>query len=276
MKRTRLLVFLILSLFILDIKAQSFNSLLGDESILYAQTKQMNQFFRRFNAEENTRGDRYFPGDKDYRNADLRKRYLNILFDNQNASITESLRDQFMTDVLNTKNPSYLDFHGGQWFAEVKTNFSFQGKEETVTLYMKLEEENQGFKWVISNVYFSQFQQMFHNQENGDQHFLHPLSHELDFMNLVKVFKDKEYVEQYTSKEYHPDYLSLFLYEFKKGNLIFKTVTGLKFHFFQVPGWYFEVSEFNRPGTNSGWLISTMLKLNENDKGLLLKYIYHE
>lgn len=259
-----------------DAEAQSFNSLLGDESILYAQTKQMNQFFRRFNAEESTSGDRYYPGDNNYRSNDLRRRYLNILFDNQNASMTDLLRNQFVSDVMNPGAPAYLDFHGGQWFAEVTTRFLYMGKEESVTLFMKLESENQGHKWVISNVYFSKFQQMFNDQENGEQHFLHPLSHELDFMNLVKVFKDKNYVEQYTSGEYHPDYLTLFLYEFKKGSLVFKTVTGVKFHFFQVPGWYFEVSEFNRPGTNAGWLISTMMKLNENDKDLLLKYLYHE
>ena len=32
---------------------------LGDESALYAQTKQVNQFFRRFNGEEDYKGERY-------------------------------------------------------------------------------------------------------------------------------------------------------------------------------------------------------------------------
>jgi hypothetical protein len=256
--------------------AQSFNSLLGDESILNAQTKQVNQFFRRFNAEESTSGNRYYPGDKDYRNPDLRKKYLNILFDNQNASLTDPLKNSFISAVLNPGSPAFLNFHKGQWFAEVNTNFTYLGKEEPVTLYLKLEEENQGYKWVITNVYFRKFHEFFHNQNTGDQRFLHPLSHELDFMNLIRVFKDKEYVEQYTAKEYHPDYLTLFLYEFKKGNLVFKSVSKVKFHFFQIPGWYFELSEFNRSGTNAGWLISSILKLNDNDKDLLLKFLYHE
>ncbi len=276
MNKVHWLVFTAILLLTPGLKAQSFNSLLGDESILYAQTKQMNQFFRRFNAEESSAGDRFYPGDKDYRNAFLRKRYLNILFDNQNASITDPLKDKFIDDVLNPVAPAYLDFHAGQWFAEVTTKFLYQGKEEPVTLFMKLEKENLGYKWVISNVYFRHFQLMFHNLDNGSQRFLHPLSHELDFMNLVKVFKDKEFVEQYTASDYHPDYLTLFLYEFKKGNLLFKTVNNVKFHFFQVPGWYFEVSDFNRSGTNSGWLISSLLQVNESDKELLLKYLYHE
>jgi len=273
----KFLIFLSVSLlFAGNLDAQSFNSLLGDESILNAQTKQVNQFFRRFNAEESTSGNRYYPGDKDYRNPDLRKKYLNILFDNQNASLTDPLKNSFINEVLNPGSPAFLNFHEGQWFSEVNTNFTYQGKEEPVTLYLKLEEENQGYKWVITNVYFRQFHEFFHNQNTGDQRFLHPLSHELDFMNLIRVFKDKEYVEQYTAKDYHPDYLTLFLYEFKKGNLLFKSVSTVKFHFFQIPGWYFELSEFNRPGTNAGWLISSILKLNDNDKDLLLKYLYHE
>jgi hypothetical protein len=206
----------------------------------------------------------------------LRKKYLSILFDNQNASLTDPLKNSFINAVLNPGSPAFLNFHEGQWFAEVNTKFTYQGKEEPVTLYLKLEEENQGYKWVITNVYFRQFHEFFHNQNAGDQRFLHPLSHELDFMNLIRVFKDKEYVEQYTAKEYHPDYLTLFLYEFKKGNLLFKSVSTVKFHFFQIPGWYFELSEFNRSGTNAGWLISSILKLNDNDKDLLLKYLYHE
>jgi hypothetical protein len=256
--------------------AQLFNSLLGDESILNAQTKQVNQFFRRFNGEEDAKGNRYYPKDNDYRDVQLRRKYMNVLFDQQNASMTDPLRDEFVGDVLNPTSPQFLDFHAGQWFAEVNTKFLYQGKEENLVLFLKIEQENLGYKWVISNVYFKHFHQMFTSQAESGSHFLHPLSHELDFMNLIRVFQDKEFVELYTQKGYQPDYLTLFLYEFKKGNLKFKSVTNVKFHFFQVDGWYFELSEFNRPGSNSGWLISGLMKIDEEKKALLLKYIYHE
>jgi hypothetical protein len=50
----------------------------------------------------------------------------------------------------------------------------------------------------------------------------------------------------------------------------------VKFHFFQVDGWYFELSEFNRQGYNKGWLISTLMKITDKDKDVLMKFIYHE
>jgi len=39
----------------------SIGSLTGDESVFYAQTKQVNQFFMRFNGEEDIRGNAVIP-----------------------------------------------------------------------------------------------------------------------------------------------------------------------------------------------------------------------
>ncbi|MDV7392224.1 hypothetical protein RZS08_12750, partial [Arthrospira platensis SPKY1] len=65
---------------------------------------------------------------------------------------------------------------------------------------------------------------------------------------------------------------SLFFFEIKTGRLKFVNVDSLKFHIFQIKNWYFEVSWFNRGGTNSGWLISNLMYINENDKLPLLKF----
>lgn len=99
------------------------------------------------------------------------------------------------------------------------------------------------------------------------------MSHELDFMNLRKAFENKN-PESYTTDEYTPDYLTLLLYEMKKGNMKFETVKNVRFHFFGIDGWYFELSHFNRPGFNTGWLISNLVKANENEKEQLKAYIY--
>jgi hypothetical protein len=63
-----------------------------DESKLYAQSKQVNQFFRRFNGEEDEKGNRYYPRDKQYRSTKLRKKYLSILFDESNKGISSTLK----------------------------------------------------------------------------------------------------------------------------------------------------------------------------------------
>lgn len=269
-----LLMFLLLWLCPFLLYAQIVKEYLGDESVMYAETKQVNQFFRRFNCEEGLDGNRFYPGDSLYHNPKLRRDYLDVLFDEQNTSITPSMKARFINAVKN----KYLNFHGGDWFAEVNTIFYYNGQEMPVTLFLQLEEAEVGSKWVFTNVYFEPFSRVFEpRRESGTAPpFIHPLSHELDFMNLIKIFRKDENVEKYALKGYAPDYLTLFLYELKRGNLTFKTVKKVKFHFFQIDGWYFELAEFMRSGFNRGWLISQMTEVPPGKKDILLKYIYHQ
>ena len=250
---------------------------MDDESKLYAQTKQVNQFFRRFNGEENEKGDRYYPDDRQYRNVKLRRKYLAMLFDGGNASFSNDLKGQFAKDVLDKDKPGVLDFHAAGWTAEVQTVFTVAGKDQPVTLFMSLEPDHLGYKWVISKVYSDIFSTYYKRDSTRIGQFLHPMSHELDFMNLRKAFMSVDSVAQFASKRFVPDYLTLFLYEVKKGNMKFKYVDDVKFHFFQIEGWYFELADFNRPGYNTGWLISNLVKVNtDKDKEALRKFIYHE
>lgn len=274
LNRSFLVTFLIIALSYGHSQAQIVDDM-DDESRLYAETKQVNQFFRRFNGEEDEKGERYYARDKEYRDPKLRKKYIGILFDASNRNVKDDLKAQFTEHVTNKSNPIVLDFHGDNWFSQVTTTFTYKGRERTFILFMKLEQEKLGYKWVIYKVYSDVFRD-YMKKDTSLGKFLHPLSHELDFMNLRKALDDASTATQFTIKDYRPDYLTLFLYEIKNGNLKFKTIQNVKFHFFQVPGWYFELSEFNRAGYNTGWLISDLIKVADKDKDLLRKYIYYE
>ncbi len=276
MRSVRLAFFAALLFASIHAEAQLANDM-DDESKLYAQTKQVNQFFRRFNGEESEKGDRYYPGDRQYRNVRLRKKYLTMLFDEGNRSFSNDLKVQFAKDVLDKGEPGVLDFHGLGWVAEVQTTFTVLGKDQPVTLFMQLEPDHLGYKWTINKVYSDGFSVYFKRDTTKVGQFLHPMSHELDFMNLRKAFMNVDSVAQFASKTFVPDYLTLFLYEVKRGNMKFKHVDDVKFHFFQIKGWYFELADFNRPGYNTGWLISNLVKINDDrDKEALRKFIYHE
>ncbi|TAE51643.1 MAG: hypothetical protein EAZ89_09835 [Bacteroidetes bacterium] len=253
--------------------AQPVGDYTGDPSAFYAQTKQLNQFIRRFNGEEALGGNRFYPGNALYHDRNLRKGYLETLFDLSNPELTPSLRNSFTQQALD--KPFFLDFHGGNWFAEVHATVLYQGKEEDITLFMKLEEEKVGSEWVFFDVYFAPFDKLFASPdpEGLQPAFLHPLSHELDFMNLSKIFRNQQYLESYAAREFRPDHFTLFLWEAKRKALTFKGVNEVKFHFFQMDGWYIEVSEFNREGRNRGWLISQALPLESGQSDLLTRFI---
>ena len=278
MRLTSFLFILFLPVVVFCQNGSSFSSFTPDESKFYAQTKQVNQFFRRFNAEEDVKGKRTYTGDSIFRDLKLRKKYLNIIFDNYSSSVSTTDRNNFIEQVTNKKNPVFLDFHGKDWFSEVTAGFTYQHEKVDIIIYLKLERQNGGYKWVFSNVYFSKFKELFtHVGDTANlKLFLHPLSHEIDFMNIHKVFEDPDKLDYYLDRYYRPDQLSLFVEEIKNGNLKFETVKEVKFHFLQVPGWYFEVSYFNRSTDNSGWLISNMVKITDRDKKELIRNYIHE
>lgn len=250
---------------------------MDDESKLYAQSKQVNQFFRRFNGEEDEKGNRYYPKDRQYRSEKLRRKYLGILFDESNTGITNSLKTEFGKYILEKPESRVLQFHGGNWFSEVSATFLYNGKPETVMLYMQLEKHLQGTKWVIQKAYAQVFDPYFVRDTTRVGRFLHPMSHELEFMNMRKAFAYADSAAQFATRQFRPDHLTLFLYELKKGNMKFQSVSEVRFHFFQLEGWYFEVTQFNRPGYNTGWLISNLVKVNTPaEKEVLRRYLYNE
>ena len=68
-----------------------------DDGRFAASTKQVNQFFRRFNAEESVDGSkRYYSEDPLYRDRELRGKFISILFDNETSGITNELKSEFM------------------------------------------------------------------------------------------------------------------------------------------------------------------------------------
>lgn len=272
---------LILTVLVLNLRAQdpagflsSDRNLSDDESAFYAETKQVNQFFRRFNAEEDVRGVRFSSDDAKYRDPELRRRYLEMLFDRNNRNMPDLLKDAFISDVTQINAPAYLDFHGESWFSEVNAWFMRGRERVNVILFMTLVKENLGSKWVINDIYFPPYENLYKHDEQSASRFLHPLSHELDFMNLDRVFGTKEYIGDYFNQGYEVDKLSIFLFELRTNQMKFQQVTGVKFHFFQLDGWYVEISEFNRPGFNTGWLISNLIRLEPGQKERLMNFIY--
>nr|NQU91091.1 hypothetical protein [Bacteroidota bacterium] len=246
-----------------------------EEKSFYAETKQVNQFIRRFNAEENVLGIRLSSNDSLYHSSQLRKNYINMLFDNQNTSISDMLKSAFINDVTQDANPKFLDFHGGEWFGETFVKFDRGSQEVFITLFMELVKENLGSKWVVGDIYYNPYEDLYGRDAGSGSRFLHPLSHELDFMNLDRVFKSGNHTGDYFYQGFHPDKLSIFMYELRNNTLQFNYVSGVKFHFFQIDGWYFEITEFNRPGLNRGWLISNLIKLEDGQKQKLINFIYH-
>ena len=263
----------IASSFTTNAQSGSYNGFSNDETVLYTMNKQVGQFVKRFNMEEDQFGKDLSRTDERYHNNKLRKGLLPGMFDKYNPRTAGTLKTYFVDDVTSNENPVFLNFLDKNWYAEVSATFTANGDDVNIILYLTLEEENLGSKWIISNVWYSYFPRLFPIPDSADQtkYFLHPMSHELDFMNLHKALERPERIQYYASSDYRPDFLTLFFYQTKIGQLKFKQINDVKFHFFQIPNWYFELSYFNRNDTNSGWLISNLKYINDDKKKELIK-----
>ena len=109
-----------------------------DASALFAQTKQLTQFFRRFNGEEDAKGNKLDSNSSQFRNQHLRTEFLGVLFDKKNADITDDMKAQFIKDVTNEGNTKYLNFRGKDWFAEVNAVFTYQNRPVNILIYLEL------------------------------------------------------------------------------------------------------------------------------------------
>ncbi len=272
-----LLVFLVLVAGgLLPLTAQTLapSGQLGGEHNLYTMNKQVNQFVHRFNMEEAPDGLPLSKTDKRYHNNVLRKKLLPYLFDQQNPRTSGKLEQYFIDDITNPKHPVFLNFLDKNWYAEVSVTFEKEGEPVHLILFLTVEKAGLGSKWIISNVYDSELHSLFPVESKAGQmkYFLHPQSHELDFMNLNKALDDPKHVEYYASTNYHPDYLTLFFYLMKTGSLKFEHIDSVKFHFLQIPHWYFELSFFNRNTSNSGWLISNLKYVSPKEKSQLINF----
>ncbi len=272
MRRLILLITIFIAI-VSSVYSQTINEFTEDETIFYAMNKQVGQFVHRFNMEEDQIGKLLVKTDSRFHNNKLRKQILPGMFDKLNPRTAGNLKQYFISDVTNEDTPIYLNFLDRDWYAEVSATFTANGIDENIILFLTLEPENLGSKWILSNVYYRSLSKLFPKVDTGYQkkHFLHPQSHELDFMNLHKALENEYQIEYFASTNYQPDYLTLFFYLVKTGKLKFKQIDNVKFHFFQIKNWYFELSYYNRNSTNSGWLISNLIYVKEDDKKELIR-----
>ena len=124
-------------------KAQSLGDVQFDEANLYAMTKQMGQFIRRFNYEEDQFGNKINPKDPSYRNRTKRQQSLSILFDQQTYGSQPDLQKFFIEDVT-TGDSTFMTFLGGRWYSEVSATFKYKGKVANVIMILGVEQEEIG------------------------------------------------------------------------------------------------------------------------------------
>jgi hypothetical protein len=246
-----------------------------EEKLLY-EVKQLDQFIGRFNLSENIYGSKYPSELKDSLKmhqasySSVRKKILLSLFDFDNIKSDTSVLKGFINEVV--ENSRIINFNDKNWFAVVNTTILFNGSEKNSRIILQIEKNAKDeLKWVIRGVK-ADFLEISSKETND---FINPMSHETYFIDLRKVFENKNHVKQYAYDEFKQDNLSIFLYLVSQNKIHLKRINSINYHFLQIDNYIFTIDFFNRSAYNSGWLISNLISATESQKEQYLENVLY-
>lgn len=180
--------------------------------------------------------------------------------------------DSMMQQAIDNK--VQLQYADSLWFAKVKCKGSYKGKETSFFLYLTIEQRGEDmYKWVIQKAEGKIFE--LTPKVKNERIMLMPDDHETRFTSLHRVTSDyQESVTNFASKYYQVDATTAFYTMVQTGLLKIDFIDNVKFIFLQIPEYTFSIEYFDREGNNSGWLISNLWKMNNDEKKQFLNNIY--
>ncbi|MEQ9443390.1 MAG: hypothetical protein RIG62_30405 [Cyclobacteriaceae bacterium] len=246
------------------------------------QVKQIDEFMDRFNNADYTPIRRYLKEEYNLEEVS-RSDIIRSLFNLDNSEWKQEEVVQFLSQVNDSLPPPYLDFYDDDWYAELDCKGVYQG--DTVNFIMVLSLENsekpKGSRWVINGVQgdflpTDTVALAFAMDADYDvSKTLNPASFGTDFMALVDALKDTANLEGYIAPQNINRPLVSLLNQLYLRNLIFKQVNHITYHFLQIKDWIFQVQDFRRQSTNSGWLINSLMSVSEEEKDLYREQVLY-
>ncbi len=246
-----------IALFACFLQAKGQNSIpdMTTERDFAAQVKSIDEFLARFNGDESKPG---------LSSDSLRRDNILHLFD-FNMSHAGLNKEQFLKQLQGFVDAAInwdgrLSIMSKGTYAEAKCRVKYKKKQYFVTLLLQREKTQKGGqKWAVTKVKGLSSLGLY----NDKRLTISPVDHETHFMSLQDLFQaNKQIVPSMRSNEVEIDELSFFFGLCVANAIEFELVDELKFHFTDLPNYAFVVEEKGRPGTNSGWLITSIKKLS--------------
>jgi len=273
MRNLSFVFFLLISKITCYSQVLSLDSSYGDRERFVKEVKQLDQFFKRFNNREDIFTgevkslEAYSKEKKDLVKfqTERKKSLLTLLNFSDSVLIKKKETVDFINYAGDDSNHVELGYNDEDWYAKVECSFKYRGQKQGVLLTLKREgTPDLGNKWVIKGVDLPFIS--LNSIRTDTIKFISPMNHEVGFMDLIKVFRDNLNIAQYTSTGFVPDKLNIFLYLIKTGELQYISVNSIQYHFLQIKSWLFTVDYFNRASNNSGWLISSIVSMDDAEK----------
>lgn len=246
--------------------------------------KTIDDFFDRFDFRENTAFRKFLS--KEYPQLTYtRKSFIPILFNQKGETVLEEDKKKFIEQVTDSINPKFLNYSDTSWFAELTCKVNYLGNPKNLTLILKVEgTEDNLYSWTIvsakadflklkptkadSTLLKTKDLCCVSGVNKSSTYFLTPISHGIDFTNVDNVFMNNTHINDYIYSGPRSFELCKLISLVKQSKVKFGQIDNIAYYLFQIDGWVLKIDYFNRNDYNSGWLISRLIKVNNQEKDI--------
>lgn len=121
------------------------------------------------------------------------------------------------------------------------------------------------YKWVIIGVK-ADFLSIEPTKRNEGL-MISPVDNEVSFMSLAEITQNNSAdILNYVNKNFEVNVLNTFLYLVKNKQIQVEFTERIVYHFLQIPNYIFTVQNYERESYNSGWLISSLMQMDDKLK----------
>ncbi len=230
-----------------------------------AYVKSIDEFIQRFN------GEAFHPNFYYEEEEKTRERLLLSLVDWQRFQIEDSTVTALLISFTDSvcRNDIRLDVESGGIYAEAQCLFEYEQGNIPINLVFVYENIRDDFyKWALAGANGLVESGIMDTTCKG---YINPIQHELHFSDLASACESD--LTRYISVSRTIDQLFYLLGMIKTGQLKFVSCNTILFHFMQIPGFVFVVDKANRLSFNSGYLINSLIKIDESNKQDYIKQL---
>lgn len=234
------------------------------------QVKGIGEFMARFNSDEHIKFDMRLPDTMSQRKKDI----LSVCNYEISRTIPDfrNTIDSFIQTIED--NNIKLQFSDSTWFASAEFDVQYNKKPIKLNLLLTPHEARpRRFCWALVDVGGKDVNQL---ADTTKWIGISPTDNELDFIELAGKSKTQRgNFPGFRKPGKDIDYLSAFVALVQSGVVTINHCDKITYYFLNVPDYIFTVENFNRDSSNSGWLISSIVPMQDSEKQSYLKTVFN-
>lgn len=266
-KKNNSIIFII-CFFSLNIYSQIFPTNQELTSRFNSRVKLLDEFIKRFNYSENNKELSGYSKISQFA-------YLFNLEDKE--LITKQDAKDFVLLISNDSFTKKLSFYDDDFFVSVNTLYKIKGIEQNIRFILKVRVSDKGYSWVITKIDQVELDTVVNETNINSKkpyNSINPVDNEVNFIQFSELLLNKKITTQNFSNDIDSSLVKLYLSFINSNKNNFEEISRLQYHFFQIENYHFTVDFYLRPSKNSGWLISSLNKINNTQKKDLINKLF--